>query len=153
MICESGEEYSSDGDGTSEDFSVEIKVAKPSNASINKHIGARVAKNFDEGLFFGTITKYDDKADFWFVEYDDGDSEQYDKNDLDAALRLYKKNANKVKKNQPKQGKGKASGKRAASGSNNKVKKDVMTPVEKKRKVASTRIGARRSPRCVAGLY
>ena len=150
---EDGDEYSSDGDGASEDFSVEIKAAKPSNASINKHIGARVAKNFDEGLFFGTITKYDDKADFWLVEYDDGDSEQYDKNDLQAALRLYKKNANKVQKNQPKQGKSKASGKRAASGSNNKVEKDVMTPVKKKRKVASTRIGARRSPRCVAGLY
>ena len=176
---EDGEEHSSDADGddgegekktvgvkeegegeeetttrtsiTSEDSSVTNK-AKASNASINKHIDARVAKNFDDGLFFGTITKYDSKANFWFVLYDDGDSEQFDKRDLNEALRLYKKNAAKDPENKSKQSKSKIGGKRAASRSNNKVEEDVVTPIRKKRRITSPRIGVRRSPRCVSGI-
>ena len=145
-----GEEETSTGTGiTSEDSSSVTNKANPSNASINKHIDARVAKNFDDGLFFGTITKYDGNANFWFVLYDDGDSEQFDKRDLNKALRLYKKNAAKDPDNKSKQSKNKVGVKRAASRSNNKTKKGVATPIRKKRKNASPRIGARRSPRCV----
>lgn len=123
--CE--EEPSASTSITSEDSSVTNK-AKASNASIKKHTDARVAKYFDDGLFFGTITKYDGKANFWFVLYDDGDSEQFDKRDLNEALRLYKKHADK----DPGQ--------------------SLVTPMRKKRKITSPRIGARRSPRCVSGI-
>ena len=140
---EDGEEYSSDGNeddsGEEEKKTVDAKEEgegeeKTSNASINKHINARVAKNFDDGLFFGTITKYDGNANFWFVLYDDGDSEQFDKRDLNKALRLYKKNAAKDPENKSKQSENKVGAKRAASRSNNKAKKGVVTPIGKKRK-------------------
>ena len=145
-----GEEKTSTGTSitSAKDSSVTNK-AKASNASINKHIDARVAKIFDDGLFFGTITKYDGNANFWFVLYDDGDSEQFDLRDLNKALRLYKKNAAKDPDNKSKQSKNKVGVKRAASRSNNKTKKGVVTPIMKKRKNTSPRIGARRSPRCV----
>lgn len=148
---EGEEETSINASITSEDSSVTYK-AKASNASISKHIDARVAKNFDDGLFFGTITKYDGKANFWFVLYDDGDSEQFDKRDLNEALRLYKKNAAKDPENKSKQSKRKVGGKRAASRSNSKVGQSLVTPIRKKRKVATSRIGARKSPRCVSGI-
>ena len=51
-------------------------VAKPAKGAINEHVNARVAKHFDAGLFFGTISKYDPKLKFWSVEYDDGDDEE-----------------------------------------------------------------------------
>jgi hypothetical protein len=119
----------------------------PSNGTANKHIEARIAKHFDAGLFFGTITAYNSTSKVWFVEYDDGDSEEFDTNDLNSALRLYKKENKKDPKTQSKQGK--AYGKRsAADGANTK-----STPAAKKRKKATTpRSGSRRSPRCVAGM-
>lgn len=47
-------------------------------------VGKRVAREFDEGLFFGTIkehlptgTIYDVNFDVWYVEYDDGDNADY----------------------------------------------------------------------------
>ena len=112
-------------------------AAKPTKGVTNKHIDARIAKQFDAGLFFGTITKHYPKHDVWFVEYDDGDEEEYDADELDAALRLYKKKSSKD-----------PAKKRASTNVNAEA-----TPTAKKRKKTATpRNGSRRSPRCVAGI-
>ena len=122
-------------------------AAKPAKGATNKHIGARIAKYFDAGLFFGTIVKYCPKHKFWSVEYDDGDEEEFDADELDAALRLYKKKSSKdPAKRRLKQDT--SGGKRASTDANAEA-----TPTAKKRKkTANTRTSARRSPRCVAGI-
>jgi hypothetical protein len=48
----------------------------------------RVAKIFDGEVYFGTITAYDE---FWKVDFDDGDAEDWEKKDLIRALKLYAK--------------------------------------------------------------
>jgi hypothetical protein len=51
-------------------------------------IGNRIAKQFaDKKYYFGSITTYDKK--FWKVFYDDGDSEEFDKVDLELATLVY----------------------------------------------------------------
>lgn len=60
-----------------------------------KFIGQRVAKYFydpDEVLFFGTIDNYKANTKLWHVKYDDSDEEEYDRNDIRAAILLYGKN-------------------------------------------------------------
>ena len=89
----------------------------------NKHVGARIAKDFDAGLFFGTITRYSSDTKFWFVEYDDGDDEEYDTKELKKALRHYGKHSDKDKD------KKRGRGKRSISTAN-------ATPNKKKRKTA-----------------
>ena len=44
-------------------------------------VGLRVAKDFRQGVFVGTVTKYlapaaHDDVPFWQIVYDDGDREQ-----------------------------------------------------------------------------
>jgi len=112
-------------------------AAKPTKGETNTHVDARIAKNFDAGLFFGTITKHYPKHDVWFVEYDDGDEEEFDADELDVALRLYKKKSSKD-----------PAKKRASTNVNAEA-----TPTTKKRKKTATpRTGSRKSPRCVAGI-
>lgn len=121
-------------------------TATTSKGATNKHVGSRIAKQFDAGLFFGTITAYDPRSKVWSVEYDDDDSEEFDANALKAALRLYKKKNSEDPKKQST--KDKVGGKRGASGTGAET-----TPAAKKRKKATTpRVGSRRSPRCVAGM-
>jgi len=56
-----------------------------------KYIGARVAKNFDGEIYFGSVTQYNEKTQFWHVIYDDNDEEDYDSNDMEEAGILYRK--------------------------------------------------------------
>lgn len=56
-----------------------------------KYIGARVAKRFDGDVYFGSITQYNEKTQFWHIVYDDDDEEDYDPNDLEEAGILYRK--------------------------------------------------------------
>mmetsp|Transcript_6122 Transcript_6122/g.11605 ORF Transcript_6122/g.11605 Transcript_6122/m.11605 type:complete len:463 (-) Transcript_6122:1739-3127(-) len=93
------------------------------NEKENKHVGARIAKDFDAGLFFGTITKYYSDTKFWIVEYDDGDDEEYDANELKKALRHYGKHSGEDKKK--KSGRGKRGNSTAST-----------TPAKKKRRTA-----------------
>ena len=125
--------------------SAKTNAATPKGAN-NKHVGSRIAKQFHAGLFFGTITAYDPRSKVWSVDYDDDDSEEFDRNDLNAALRLYKKkNAEDPKKQSTKD---KVGEKRGAPGTGAET-----TPAAKKRKKATTpRVGSRRSPRCVADM-
>ena len=61
----------------------------------------RIAKYFDIGgesgetnmaLFFGTVKKYVKEENWWYVEYDDGDTEDLTVNELMAHLELYEAN-------------------------------------------------------------
>ena len=51
-------------------------------------INSYIAKQFDDDIFIGLITNY--KCDFWCVEYDDGDKEDFDVIDLKKGIQLYK---------------------------------------------------------------
>ena len=125
--------------------SAKTTATTPKEAT-NKYVGSRIAKQFDAGLFFGTITAYDPRSRVFSVEYDDDDSEEFDTNALKAALRLYKKKNSKDPKKQST--KDQVGGKRGASGTSAET-----TPAAKKRKKATNpRVGSRRSPRCVAGM-
>ena len=50
-------------------------------------VGLRVAKDFRQGVFVGTVTKYlppaaHDDVPLWQIVYEDGDSEQWEKSEL-----------------------------------------------------------------------
>jgi len=60
--------------------------------------GKRVAKEFDEGIFFGNIKEYLPKGsvedidfEMWSVRYDDGDEEDLREAEIRAMLQLYEK--------------------------------------------------------------
>lgn len=69
-----------------------------------QYIGKRVAKEFPsedpedssrmiDSIFFGTVQYLSDEAKLWyFVRYDDGDSEEYELNDIQYGLKLYDAN-------------------------------------------------------------
>jgi hypothetical protein len=53
------------------------------------YINFKIAKRFDDGfIYYGTIDGYN--GEFWTVKYDDGDSEEFDANDVQMAIALYK---------------------------------------------------------------
>jgi hypothetical protein len=124
--------------GTPDSDSAKEKYKSKSAGATNKYLNTRVAKQFHAGLFFGTITKYYPEHNIWFVEYDDGDEEEFVAGELNAALRLYKKRSKQDT----------SGGKRASTNANAEA-----TPAAKKRKKTATpRTSSRRSPRCVAGI-
>jgi len=64
------------------------------------YVHRRVAKFFDDDLYFGRVRKYDPKvlegdtemSHIWKVTYDDGDKEEYDIEDMVEFLSIYKEN-------------------------------------------------------------
>jgi hypothetical protein len=57
-------------------------------------VGVRIAKKFDSGIFFGSITEYvaanmSKDGEFWHVTYDDGDEEDFDKHSLSKAISFH----------------------------------------------------------------
>jgi hypothetical protein len=66
-----------------------------------QYIGKRVAKEFPiedpndpsrmmDSIFFGTVEYISDEGKLWyFVKYDDGDSEEYELKDIEYGLKLY----------------------------------------------------------------
>ena len=57
-------------------------------------VGLRVAKDFRQGVFVGTVTKYlppaaHDDVPLWQIVYDDGDSEQWEKSELKEGVSLF----------------------------------------------------------------
>ena len=55
-----------------------------------KFLGTRIAKEFaDKEIYYGNVISYNGK--FWRVSYDDGDSEEFDKYDLELSILVYKK--------------------------------------------------------------
>jgi hypothetical protein len=66
--------------------------ADPAASRKLSYVGRRVGKYFDDVLYYGTVSKWDpaavvdDRIDLWLVEYDDGDSEDYEEDELQAIL-------------------------------------------------------------------
>ena len=57
-------------------------------------VGLRVAKDFTQGVFLGTVTKYlpptaPDEWPLWQIVHDDGDEEQYDESNLKEGVSLF----------------------------------------------------------------
>jgi hypothetical protein len=57
-------------------------------------VGLRVAKDFRQNVFVGTVTKYlppaaHDDVPFWQIVHDDGDSEQWEKSELKEGVSLF----------------------------------------------------------------
>ncbi|GAX18479.1 hypothetical protein FisN_2Lh136 [Fistulifera solaris] len=51
-------------------------------------IGQRITKSFDQGYFDGTIISYDEDAKYWKVQYDDGDKEDFDYDEVTESISL-----------------------------------------------------------------
>jgi hypothetical protein len=74
-----------------------IRRVKKTDAESAAYVGKRVAKKFNDGnIYFGTVQSFspgdpDDALDedFWWIIYDDDDTEQYDENDMKKAFQLY----------------------------------------------------------------
>lgn len=54
-------------------------------------VGCRVAKHFGDDLFLGRITKCIKGSGLWHVKYDDGDEEDFDVKEFNAAKELFSK--------------------------------------------------------------
>jgi len=74
---------------------MEVEEAQSDPRSL---IGKRIAKEFDEGVFFGSIEEYlpagsvdDADVEMWSVKYDDEDEEDLPKEDIMEMLSLYAK--------------------------------------------------------------
>jgi len=80
---------------TSPSSNNQASISKTFDKPGSSLVGKRVARKFDEGLFFGSIKEYCpigtvETADFevWYVGYDDGDDADYAIN-IQAMLTLY----------------------------------------------------------------
>ena len=56
-----------------------------------EYIGQKVAKYFDDELFVGTIKSYLHKLGYWWVKYDDGDSEEFELYEVQQGIKLFQK--------------------------------------------------------------
>ena len=81
----------------------EPRVPKKPKTNPESYVNRRVAKYFGDQLYFGTVKSFGPETRFgdqiWHVKYDDSDKEDYDADDLDDGLRLYrqKRRADKPK--------------------------------------------------------
>jgi hypothetical protein len=68
------------------------QVSDPAADRKLSFIGRRVGKYFDDVLYYGTVSKWvpaavvDGGIDLWLVEYDDGDAEDLEEDELQAIL-------------------------------------------------------------------
>jgi hypothetical protein len=55
------------------------------------YVGRRIAKYFDGNLYFGTVREKRDTEEVpvWFIEYDDGDTEELEAYELRAQFTVY----------------------------------------------------------------
>ena len=102
----------------------------PSEAK--KYIGTRIAKLFDGEVYFGSITQYNEKTQFWHVVYDDDDEEDYDPRDLEEAGKLYRKERKHDDPN-------KSRGAQQRYFRRDKLEKAPAPPKQKKKKVEKPR--------------
>jgi hypothetical protein len=75
------------------------KETTKSSSDKHSYVNRRIAKVFDNQVYFGTIDRFvkgiNDNIDqinpFWHVQYDDGDEEEFYEPDLHEVLELYEK--------------------------------------------------------------
>ncbi|KAL9184099.1 hypothetical protein ACHAXT_002185 [Thalassiosira profunda] len=63
-----------------------VAAAKPES-----FVGKRVAKRFGFELHFGSVVHYCGDSEYWRIEYDDGDKEEFDEDELHKAFLLFGK--------------------------------------------------------------
>ena len=56
----------------------------------------RIAKLFEQGLYFGTVNYYDNRRKLWRIDYDDNDSEDFDRQEIVKALQLYDREKKRI---------------------------------------------------------
>uniref|UniRef100_A0A7S1VRJ4 Helicase-associated domain-containing protein n=1 Tax=Grammatophora oceanica TaxID=210454 RepID=A0A7S1VRJ4_9STRA len=80
-------------DGTTETLSAQEaqEALNLGESEKSKYIGKRIAKTFDGQPFMGTIVSYRDGGDvtYWKVDYDDGDSEEFDIKDVNKYMKFF----------------------------------------------------------------
>ena len=62
------------------------------------YVGQRIAKDFDGDIYYGTVSKYFPKDRLWKIDYDDGDKEELDHEELLFALDLHMEKTKKKRK-------------------------------------------------------
>ena len=55
-------------------------------------VGTKVIKVFDDEVYVGTVTKVFDDDQLWHIQYEDGDTEDMDGEEIEHARRLYVRN-------------------------------------------------------------
>ena len=55
-------------------------------------VGTKVVKVFDDDVHVGTVTEIFDDDQLWHVQYEDGDTEDMDGEEIEVARRLYVRN-------------------------------------------------------------
>ncbi len=64
-------------------------VGKTAKLHRTKYDNAKVAKEFDNGVYTGVVQSYN--GEFYNILYEDGDSEEFDEDDIERGMALYKK--------------------------------------------------------------
>ena len=65
------------------------QAAAAATARDTSHVGKRVAKEYDGEIYEGTVAKFLSRRRLWDVAYNDGDAEEMDAEELQAAMALY----------------------------------------------------------------
>ena len=65
------------------------EAAAAATARDTSHVGKRVAKEYDGEIYEGTVVKFLPRRRLWDVAYNDGDAEEMDAEELQAAMALY----------------------------------------------------------------
>jgi len=88
------------GGGNSEPGAEEGDEAQQPNATDRFYVGSRVAKDSDGTIYRGTVTKYtagnrgnngNETEALWHVQYDDGDEEDFNRQELLDAIALHQR--------------------------------------------------------------
>ena len=61
------------------------------NSNIEELKGKRIAKQFSDGTYFGTVVDFDPKSSFYEVSYDDGDKEEMDLEEIRCGIDMHRK--------------------------------------------------------------
>ena len=73
------------------DRNIKTDAKKKNKASKEDFLGKRISKKFHGKVYSGTVQKFLHDDQFWVVNYDDGDTEEMDINDIYKGLDLHKK--------------------------------------------------------------
>ncbi len=78
---------------------LELSEARPQRKTKSKEYefkARKVAKKFPSGLFIGKIQSYNEKKGWWQVKYEDGDTEDMNRNEVIKGLERYEKSIAKL---------------------------------------------------------
>jgi hypothetical protein len=85
---------------------ITAKAKKPKfpdpSAEPQVYVSRRVGKFFEGAIYFGTVTSYDGNELLWQIDYDDGDEEEFDKDELMLHIKMYESHKDLDKKTKKK---------------------------------------------------